>query len=138
MSNTEEIKKYPVFYNGEEYEIRIEQPYYISSYWYNRKEYVTIYKVTKRKTLFGRIKIEYEKVYEETKKSLIFNYTTDNDGNKIMIKSKDIDVSSDDSYIQLFKKAFNLYKDKLKREKEIEEEQERKLAALQEWDGVIE
>ena len=68
MSNTEEIKKYPVFYNGEEYEIRIEQPYYISSYWYNRKEYVTIYKVTKRKTLFGRIKIEYEKVYEETKK----------------------------------------------------------------------
>ena len=79
-----------------------------------------------------------KKYMRKQKKSLIFNYTTDNDGNKIMIKSKDIDVSSDDSYIQLFKKAFNLYKDKLKREKEIEEEQERKLAALQEWDGVIE
>ena len=47
-------------------------------------------------------------------------------------------VSGNGTYIQLFKKAFNLYKDKLEREKEIEEEQERKLAALQEWDGVIE
>lgn len=137
MSNINEIKKYPVFYNGEEYEIRIEQPYYIA-YYYNKTEYVTIYKVIKRKTLFGRTKIEYEKVYEKTKKSLIFNYTIDDNGNEIMIKSKDIDISSDDSYIQLFKKAFNLYKEKLEREREIEEEQERKLAALQKWDGVIE
>ena len=137
MSNINEIKKYPVFYNGEEYEIRIEQPYYIA-YYYNKTEYVTIYKVIKRKTLFGRTKIEYEKVYEKTKKSLIFNYTIDDNGNEIMIKSKDIDISSDTYYIQLFKKAFNLYKDKLKREKEIEEEQERKLAALQKWDGIIE
>ena len=137
MTN-EEIKKYPVFYNGEEYEIRIEQPYYIA-YYYNKTEYVTIYKVIKRKTLFGRTKIEYEKVYEKTKESLIFNYTIDDDdGNEIMIKSKDIDIGSDTYYIQLFKKAFNLYKDKLKREKEIEEEQERKIVALQEWDGIIE
>ena len=62
----EEIKKYPVFYNNEEYEIRIEQPY--NNYYYTDTEYVIIYKVTKRKTWFNRTKIIYEEVYKRKKR----------------------------------------------------------------------
>ena len=64
----------------------------------------------------------------------MYKYETYDIGEKIRIKDGTVDINSDDYYIQLFKKAFNLYKAVLEKEKE----QERKLAALQEWDGVIE
>lgn len=128
-----EIKKYPVFYNNEEYEIRIEQPYNSVNYYYTDTEYVIIYKVTKRKTWFNRTKIIYEEVYKTKKESLMYKYETYDIGEKIRIKDGTVDINSDDYYIQLFKKAFNLYKAVLEKEKE----QERKLTALQEWDGII-
>lgn len=120
---SETIKKYPVFYNGEEYEIRIEQPY-IKYYGYNSGKYIIIYKVTKHKQWF-KPKFTYKKVYEIDKDSLlILNNKENNIG---------IYFDSDNYYIQLFKKAFDLYKDKLK----LEQKEERKLAALQNWDGII-
>ena len=132
MSKTNEIKKYPVFYNNEEYEIRIEA-YDGVDYFYTDAEYVIIYKVIKHKNWLGRTKITYEKVHEENKKLLMYNYKNNNNGSGIMTKDKAVDINSDDYYIQLFKKAFNLYKAVLEKEKA----EERKLAALQEWDGII-
>lgn len=131
---SEEIKKYPILYNNEEYEVRIEQPYNNLNYYYTDTEYVIIYKVTKvTKALFNKTKIVYEEVYKTNKESLMYKYKTYDIGEKTMIKDKNIDINSDDYYIQLFKKAFNLYKAVLEKEKA----QERKLTALQEWDGVI-
>lgn len=131
---SETINKYPVFYNGEEYEIRIEEPYDGVDYFYTDAEYVIIYKVIKHKNWLGGTKITYEKVHEENKKLLMYNYENNNNGSGIMTKDKAVDINSDDYYIQLFKKAFNLYKAVLEKEKA----EERKLVALQEWDGVIE
>lgn len=58
--NDLDIKKYPVFYQGKEYEIRIEKPY--TSMWVF-DEYITIYKVTKYKNWFGKEKTSYDLVY---------------------------------------------------------------------------
>lgn len=85
-----DIKKYPVFYQGEEYEIRIEKPYM------NRgilDEYITIYKVTKRKNWFGKDKLTYEQV-----KRYDMNFITV-EGNS----------NGESYYIVLFKKVFNIY-----------------------------
>ena len=109
------IKKYPVFYQGEEYEIRIEDTYkYV--------EEITIYKTTKYKNWFGKDKISYKKVYSISIDSLkLFNNYDDYDC----------------YYIKLFKEAFNYYKSSMKLEKEKEIKQEKRLAALEKWDGVI-
>lgn len=112
--NENTIKKYPVFYQGEEYEIRIENPYK-----YIVVEEIIIYKVTKYKNWFGKDKISYEKVYSI---------------------SIDLLKSSNDNdcyYIKLFKKAFDYYECSIKLEKEKEIKQEKRLAALEKWDGVI-
>ena len=127
-----DIKKYSVFYNNEEYEIRIEELYDGVNYYYTDTEYVIIYKVIKHKNWLGGTEITYEKVHEENKRLLMYNY--ENNGSGIMTKDKAVDINSDDYYIQLFKKAFNLYKAVLEKEKA----EERKLTALQEWDGIIE
>ena len=115
------IKKYPVFYQGEEYEIRIENPYK-----YIVVEEIIIYKVTKYKNWFGKDKISYEKVYSISI-DLLKSY------NKYLYYFDDNDCY----YIKLFKKAFDYYKCSIKLEKEKEIKQEKRLAALEKWDGVI-
>lgn len=85
-----DIKKYPVFYQGEEYEIRIEKPYTSRGIF---DEYITIYKVTKRKNWFGKDKLTYEQV----KRYDIDFITIEGNSN------------GEDYYIVLFKKVFNMY-----------------------------
>lgn len=115
------IKKYPVFYQGEEYEIRIENPYK-----YIVVEEIIIYKVTKYKNWFGKDKISYEKVYSISI-DLLKSF------NKHLCYFDDDDYY----YVKLFKEAFDYYKSSIKLEKEKEIKQEKRLAALEKWDGVI-
>lgn len=115
MSNTEEIKKYPVFYNGEEYEIRIENGALL--------DYVYIYKV--KKHYIFNIKItRHIQVYDVVLDALV-NY------NKIA-------KTSEDYYIKIFKTAFEMYLRSIKIESEKKGLKNKQLAALQEWDGFIE
>lgn len=116
---SEVIKKYPVFYQGEEYEIRIE-----NTYKYIAGETVVIYKATKYKNWFGKDKISYEKVYSISI-DLLESY------------SNHICYFDDSYYIKLFKEAFDYYKSSIKLEKEKKIRQEKRLAALENWDGVI-
>lgn len=115
------IKKYPVFYQGEEYEIRIE-----NTYKYIVVEEIIIYKTTKYKNWFGKDKISYKKVYSISI-DLLKSF------NKCLCVLDDYDCY----YIKLFKEAFNYYKSSMKLEKEKEIKQEKRLAVLEKWDGVI-
>lgn len=112
------IKKYPIFYQGEEYEIRIEKPYIKT---YNYDEYICIYKVTKYRNWFGKEKPSYELLY-----SILLGISENNTNSTL-----------ENYYIDLFKNAFNLYlryKDtKIKKD----EEKFKQLVALEKWDGVI-
>lgn len=114
QNNQDTIKKYPVFYQGEEYEIRIEKPY---TEYLIFNEYISIYKVTKRKNWFGKNKLIYE---------LVKRYNM-NEGNS----------DGEDYYIVLFKKAFYMYLKSLEYYREKEELKNKQLAALENWDGVI-
>lgn len=115
---SENIKKYPVFYQDKEYEIRIEKPYIKV---YNYDEYICIYKVTKYRNWFGKEKTSHELLY-----SIL-----------LRILENNTNLTSETYYVDLFKNAFDLYlryKDaKIKRD----EENFKKLAALENWDGVI-
>lgn len=114
---SEDIKKYPIYYKDEEYEIRIERPY-ISMYIFD--EYITIYKVTKRKW-FGKTKLIYEPV-ERYNMDFI---TVEGNGN------------GEDYYIILFKEVFNMYLESSEYYRKKEELKNKQLKALKEWDGVI-
>lgn len=120
----ENIKKYPITYKGEEYEIRIEEEkeFMFSHYCYIDK--VNIYKTTLYNYCFLGIypiktKIKYNKVY---------SIGLDDLKRQKMIKDiKD----SEEYYIEIFKKAFYNYIKPI-------ETINKQLAALKEWDGVIE
>lgn len=116
QNNQYTIKKYPIFYQREEYEIRIEKPY--TEFWIF-KEYITIYKVTKRKNWFGKDKLIYEPVERYN-----MNFVT-------------VEGNGEDYYIVLFKKAFNIYLKRLEYYRKKEEAKNKQLAALENWDGVI-
>ncbi len=113
------IKKYPIFYQGEEYEIRIERPYF--KLW-NFTKYVCIYKVT-RKKWFWKEKLSYE---------LVDNIELD-----FFNCYEDIDPKSETYYIELFKAAFNLYLRYENKKLEGEKIESTQLNKLKEWDGVI-
>lgn len=114
--NDLDIKKYPVFYQGEEYEIRIEKHY--TSMWVF-DEYITIYKVTKYKNWFGKTKLIYEVV-----KRYDMDFIT-------------VEGNGEDYYIVLFKKVFNMYLESSEYYRKKEELKNKQLAALENWDGVI-
>ena len=112
MSMAEEIKKYPVFYNGEEYEIRIEN-----------EVFVNIYKVKKHYNIFHIEKIKYIKVYYDFLNRIISSVSLTN--------------ADEDYYIKIFKTAFKLYLKSIKIKSEKEKRKNKQLTALQEWDGII-
>lgn len=125
------VKKYPIIYEDKEYEIRIEE-----------HNIICIYKITKYKTFFKNEKIKYEKIFEIPIKELILDIVPYNNFyGFIEEKAKDVDPSSDNYYIQLFTKAFKKYMEKEKASKKLEESIENtkklRLAALEEWDGII-
>lgn len=114
---SETIKKYPIYYKNKEYEIMIEEERF-DEWFYNTC--INIYEVsTYTFCLLGYPivdKIKYEKVY-----STNLNY----------LKQKlSIGENSDDYYVELFKLAFKQYIEPI-------ETEERQLASLEKWDGVI-
>lgn len=111
----EEIKKYPVFYQGEEYEIRIENG--------EISDYVYIYKV-KKHHIFNIKITRHIQVYMELL-DFIVNY------NKIV-------KTSEDYYVKIFETAFEMYLISIKIESKEKELKNKQLTALQEWDGIIE
>ena len=119
------IKKYPVLYQGEEYEIRIEK-YYVQFGIFD--DYIVIYKVTKHKNWFGKEKINYKEVDKSDINIIIAD----------MSENMNINKSDENYYIELFKTAFNWYSKSLKRYKKIIDNKNKQLAALKEWNGVIE
>ena len=121
--NNSDIKKYPVFYQGEEYEIRIEKSY-ISMYVFDK--YITIYKVTKHKNWFGKEKTSYDLVYSSINLA-DFNW----------FYGINLDPDSETYYVDLFKKAFDLYLEYKNAKIKKDEVKAKQLAALENWDGVI-
>ena len=117
MSKTNEIKKYPVFYNGKEYEIRIEKPYLLN---WDYRYYITIYKVKK-----------YFLCYK--KYNRIFFESLDN-----VLRQSNADNFDKNYYIKLFKYTFKTYLDSIQWKLTKEEIKNKQLTALQEWDGIIE
>lgn len=130
---SENIKKYPIFYQGEEYEIRIEKEKEFNPYGWVNFMYVNIYEVSTYKYYLlgqfpiGKDKKEYTKVYSISLDSLEHKLYDNNSSSKGKLVCSD----SDDYYIELFKLAFEQYIKPLK----IKEKQ---LAALENWNGVIE
>ena len=112
------IKKYPIFYQGEEYEIRIEN-------FYKYTEYINIYKVIKYKNWVGKEKISYD-LLDSTRLDLFNSY----------YKYK-INSNSETYYVDLFKEAFNSHLRAKNAEIKKDEKKAKQLAALENWDGVI-
>lgn len=124
--NDNTIKKYPVYYKDEEYEIRIgeKQEKSISPYGFTHVDdvdIITIYKVTVETTYFLNLKYnkkKYDEVYSISKN--IIDY--------------EVDKENDDYYIELFKKSFERYIEECLEPLELKEKQ---LNKLEKWDGVI-
>lgn len=129
---SENIKKYPIFYQDEEYEIRIEKEKEFNPYGWVNSMYVNIYEVSTYKYYLlgqfpiGKDKKEYTKVYSISLNSLECKLYDNNSSSK----GKLICSDSDNYYIELFKLAFEQYIKPL-------EVKEKQLAALDKWDGVI-
>lgn len=142
MKNKNKINKYPIFYQGEKYEVRI-KIYQDEDAWGGTYEerVINIYKIKEYKLFFNKI-FRRKKVFKvNIKKVPIVNnlIIKDKKGNVIQkITSIETYQNSDEYYIQLFKNAFKLYIDKLNEKIKEEEEENRKLAALKQWDGIIE
>ena len=142
MKNKNKINKYPIFYQGEKYEVRI-KIYQDEDAWGGTYEerVINIYKIKEYKLFFNKI-FRRKKVFKvNIKKVPIVNnlIIKDKKGNVIQkITSIEPYQNSDEYYIQLFKNAFKLYIDKLNEKIKEEEEENRKLAALKQWDGIIE
>ena len=118
MSKT--IKKYPIFYQGEEYEMMIEKIYK-----YSDTEDINIYKVIKYKNWFGKEKTSYNLIYSIDSVDFNFFY-----GIKL-------DPDSETYYVDLFKEVFNLYLIDKDLDIKRDEKTNKQLAALENWDGVI-
>lgn len=121
MSKNLIISKHPIFYNEKEYEIRIEYLYgNISS----NKKVVNIYKVNNT-NLINRIinrRSKYKKVFSCPLKEL-----------DCYLYKSDIDY-----YIVIFKEVFEVYLKNIKRKNEQIKLEKDQIAALKQWDGVIE
>lgn len=114
------IKKYPIFYQGEEYEIRIEKIYK-----YSNNEGIIIYKVIKYKNWLGKEKISYNSVYSVDLVDFNWFY-----GIKL-------NPDSETYYVDLFKEVFNLYLENKNEKIKKDEKKFKQLTTLENWDGVI-
>lgn len=102
---------------------------------------INIYKIKEYKLFFEKI-FRHKKVFATNidkvpiiKKGII---KYDNGIIKQEIIDVEPDQNSDKYYVQLFKNAFQLYIDKLNKEAQKQEKENRKLAALKNWNGIIE
>ena len=141
MKNKNKINKYPIFYQGEKYEVRI-KIYQDEDAWggtyeerviniYKVKEYkLFFYKIFRRKKIFAT---NIDKVPIIKKGIIKYN----NGIIKREIIGVEPDQNSDNYYVELFKNAFQLYIDKLNKEAQEQKKENRKLAALENWNGVI-
>lgn len=142
MKNKNKIKKYPIFYQGEKYEVRIkicqDEDAWGGIY---EERVINIYEVKEYNIFFKKI-FKRKKVFTTNiKKIPIIKKVIikDNKGNVIQkITNIESDQDSDEYYVQLFQNAFQLYIDKLNKEAQKQEKENRKLAALKNWNGIIE
>lgn len=142
MINSNKIKKYPIFYQGEKYEVRIkicqDEDAWGGIY---EERVINIYEVKEYNIFFKKI-FKRKKVFTTNiKKIPIIKKVIikDNKGNVIQkITNIESDQDSDEYYVQLFQNAFQLYIDKLNKEAQKQEKENRKLAALKNWNGIIE
>lgn len=121
------IKKYPIFYQGEKYEIRIEEKWYKEPF-YNCQcwEYIVIYKSTIGYHL-SRI-FNNDKIFQYKRYSVKLSY----------LKEKYFLTESDENYyIDLFKYAFKDYLNEYKEDIDDEITNNKQIKALKNWDGVI-
>ena len=119
------IKKYPVFYQNEEYEIRMEkEKEYNHLGTLNYKEYINIYKVTiiVSPNKNRRNKIKYNKVYSIRTYSIECNFKL---------------IKDENYYINLFKYAFKEYLNEHNKNIANKNLENKQLAALENWNGVI-
>ena len=117
---SEVIKKYPIYYNNEEYEIRIEKEEIFAPMGLFYDMHVNIYEVNVCTFYLLDYPVKDKKEYNKV-------YSTELDYLKQKLY---ISEDSDDYYIELFKLAFKQYIKPLEAKK-------RQLAALENWDGVI-
>ena len=115
----EDIKKYPVYYNNKEYEIKIEEEKLFMNDGYIYDIYINIYEVI---TYEGYLLGIYPLAKTKKKYKKVYSIELDNFKNKI--------YNDDNYYVELFKLAFKQYIDPIKTK-------EKQLLALDKWDGVI-
>lgn len=125
---SENIKKYPIFYQGKKYEIQIEEKWYFTDTWGNYQccKYIVIYKSTigyHLSKIFNKDDVYYYKRY-----SVRLNY----------IKEK-YHLAEDDEnyYVDLFKCAFKEYLNEHKKDIDDETRNNKQVKALKHWDGII-
>lgn len=123
---SKQLKKYPVIFNGEEYEVRWEKVFDPNRYhkYSTDRGYVdtmVIYKVTKRKSFIEYV--VYKQVFSQREKGIIDE-----------LQSKGFTNLYPNFYIEEVKALFKKYQDQL--DKELRERN--KVQNLKEWDGVIE
>ena len=110
----DEIKKYPIYYHGEKYEIRL-KIYNHKDYFNNiyKKRFVIIYKVKEYKIFFKKI-FKYKKVFDLELPIL----TTINKGTRY---DREPNRNSEDYYVELFNAIFKSYIQGLNNEKAEQE-----------------
>ena len=118
----EKIKKYPIFYQDKEYEIRIEEFCGISGM-LTDTYYVRIYEVKKSYNKFRKEKTKYNRVFDD----FLNNVTVESHAFK----------TEEDYYIKIFNTAFKMYLEHCQEELKKEELKNKQLMALQNWNGVI-
>ena len=96
---SEVIKKYPIYYNNEEYEIRIEEEKIFTPIGWCYNMHVNIYEVNVYTLYLLEYPIKDDKKYDKV-------YSTELDYLKQKLY---ISEDSDDYYIELFKLAFKQY-----------------------------
>lgn len=127
----DEIKKYPIYYHGEKYEIRL-KIYNHKDYFNNiyKKRFVIIYKVKEYKIFFKKI-FKYKKVFDLELPIL----TTINKGTRY---DREPNRNSEDYYVELFNAIFKSYIQGLNNEKAEQELEKKQIEALENWHGIIE
>lgn len=127
----DEIKKYPIYYHGEKYEIRLKIYNHKDSF--NniyKKRFVIIYKVKEYKIFFKKI-FKYKKVFDLELPIL----TTINKGTRY---DREPNRNSEDYYVELFNAIFKSYIQGLNDEKAEQELEKKQIEALENWHGIIE
>ena len=123
----DKIKKYPVFYQGEEYEIRIEEIWYKEPFYdYLCWEYIVIYRST--------VGYHLSKIFN---KDAVFRYKRYSVRLNYIKEKYHLTESDENYYVDLFKCAFKEYLNEHKKDIDDEITNNKQIKALENWDGVI-